>query len=60
MSQEEEGGEGGGGNEVYLGLPCGRQKILLAILNALRESESTRKLKTSCFDLFNILPVLMQ
>ena len=26
MSQEEEGGEEGGGNEVYLGLPCGRQK----------------------------------
>ena len=29
MSQGEEGGEGGG-NEVYLGLPCGRQKPLLA------------------------------
>ena len=25
MSQEEEG-EGGGGNQVHLGLPCGRQK----------------------------------
>ena len=26
MSQEEGGGEEGGGNEVHLGLPCGRQK----------------------------------
>ena len=26
MSQGEEGEEGGGGNEVHLGLPCGRQK----------------------------------
>ena len=29
MSQEEGGGEGG--NEVYLGLPCGRQKSLIRL-----------------------------